>query len=198
MTKELDTTEPKVDFDRLREFIDVTPWTGKAKGRPRPEYYKLWALTIKSSGATYQTVADVLGVSKSTAHRLVQNVNMSDPRVEELVGQIKKQYSGKCFLTANDILSSIDDDDMAKASAYQKVGMSCMLLDKARLCSGESTDNISIVTRRYDQDRDKTIAIKDELTSVESDIRRLEDSLKEDVIDVTNNVKESERPKTDQ
>jgi len=78
--------------------------------------------------------------------------------------------AAKCYNVASTVLGAITDEDIQKASLLQKGTFSAMMVDKARLAEGESTDNILLVQADLRKDQD-------ELHTIEAELAELEDKL---------------------
>ncbi len=90
---------------------------------------------------SYSEIAAIQGVSPQAIHGRIKNLLppdelsvYKDHRADILAGIQAK------------LLSHLDDDRLAKASAYQLVGSMGLLYDKERLERGMSTANLSTIT----------------------------------------------------
>ena len=118
------------------------------------------AITLRNAGYTYAEISENMGVSPATAFRLCnlipQKLTIEDIQLSQ---NVKSYLQHKTLLASNQLLSSaLTDDKIDKASTYQLVMASAVMLDKHRLLAGESTSNIALVTdsiKNIDEQQDE-------------------------------------------
>lgn len=96
------------------------------------------------SGLSQSKIAALEGISKSTVHDIAH-----DPEIAELdpkiVGKTKAMMAGRAYLFADRAISKAGEEDrMDKMNSYQLTVMGSIMIDKARLLDGLSTDNIAL------------------------------------------------------
>jgi transposase len=124
------------------------------------------AIDLLSKGLSYEEVSKIFNVSRPA---LIQQVNKYFIDGVEL--NIYKTYRADILASKQmQILKSLTEEDIQKASPYQKVGMFGILYDKERLERGQSTQNIAYADMNRElKDLDKEILqLESELGSVES------------------------------
>lgn len=114
------------------------------------------AVKLLAGGASYSEVGKIFGVGKQAVMHLV-NKYVSDG----IDLQIYKTHRADILASKQlQILKSITDDDIQKASAYQRVGMFGILYDKERLERGQSTQNLAFKDMSRDlSEMDKEIKV---------------------------------------
>lgn len=109
----------------------------KPKGRPKfpPTVEEQETIvTLAASGLSQNKIAQTVGRSR----HMVKNV-LAEPEIQRAVKDERQElaelYRGK----ARDVVASISDADIGKASLQQKAISSGILLDKSLLLAGEPT-----------------------------------------------------------
>lgn len=102
------------------------------------------ALKARLAGQSYRQIAKAQGVDVSTAHRHLKPVLLQMPSVEEMA-MVKQRAADLCAYQADRIIANITNDDIEKANLQQKATAAAILVDKSRLISGESTQNLAIL-----------------------------------------------------
>ena len=101
--------------------------------------YALADVLLKQ-GKTIKQVCLYTSLSTQTVWKIKKGlIRLSD----QWIKAIKDNEANKHTFLSNMILDSINPTDMEKASLLQKVTSSSILIDKRRLISGESTQNVS-------------------------------------------------------
>ena len=105
----------------------------------------------ETEGRTERDIAGVTGVPASTVHRIIHGVNGWGEVTEgETFNRLREQQNKALeqsyrSLAADSVIHAATK--LSQASYAQAVLGSSILIDKARLLAGESTQNIAIHTR---------------------------------------------------
>lgn len=102
------------------------------------------ALKAKIAGQSYRQIAEAQGVDKSTVHQTLAPLLKALPNANEL-SEMRSSMADHLTVTAYKTIASITDEDFAKAGLQQKATSAAILIDKSRLISGESTQNIAVL-----------------------------------------------------
>lgn len=86
------------------------------------------ARSMLDAGKTYREVAEALNIGLGTVHSIA--AERPDAR---LAGALRKNFSSRCLMMADQILSDISRHDIAKSSLQQQTIAMAILLDKAML-----------------------------------------------------------------
>lgn len=95
--------------------------------------------TLSASGMSQNKIAKNI---KRSRH-LVRNV-LAEPETQKVVGDEKAALAALYRGKARDVVTSISDSDIAKASLQQKSVSSGILLDKSLLLEGEPTSIVAV------------------------------------------------------
>ena len=133
------------------------------------------ALSLYASGYSEQQTCDLVGVSKTTIHRWVtQNIDdggfLDEYGLHQAANHIKSRMANRQMIMASNILESVSEEDMRKASLLQKTTAHCQLVDKSRLLSGDSTENISVIYGKRDKLEDKVSQKEQELRDLANEL----------------------------
>lgn len=145
-----------------------------------PNEYKALASALRASGMSYRKIGFVLGVSNSTVHDWVNRstiTGVAADRCKELADNVKSNLANKQYLLSNSILSAISDEDIARASLKDKVISSSIMIDKARLIDGESTENQSLYIRKSVEINSKITIEKEAIKKLDEEIALLESEI---------------------
>ena len=129
---------------------------------------------LRSAGLSQKQIADSLKISKSTVHVWLNAVRQDDERFNDLVERIKTGLPNKAYFLANTVMSSINDDDIKKASLLQKTTAAGIMIDKARLIDGQSTENQAVWVKKDITIKTKVDNLEAKRLAIEADIQRLE------------------------
>jgi predicted DNA-binding protein (UPF0251 family) len=141
------------------KVVWVTPMNGKPKGKPKtpPTVQEQETIvTLAASGLSQNKIAQTVGRSR----HMVKNV-MAEPEIQCAIKDEKAELAAIYREKARDVVASISDGDISKASLQQKAISSGVLLDKSLLLSGEPTSVNSIVLL----DIAEAIKLRDQLES---------------------------------
>ena len=174
MTKDKDTKE--MILKKMEEVLDTDVKAPDLNGNRHPEELKLLAKAMRASGYTYHGIAAKLNVSAGSVHDWVNRVEERRFEDTELTEQIKAQMSGKVYSTANHILSKVSDEDIERATLQQKATSFGIMIDKARLIEGQSTENHSMIVKEFDKASGRGEELDDEALQIEAEIARIEES----------------------
>jgi len=85
--------------------------------------------------------------------------------------------ANKLYLASSNIISCISDEDVEQATLQQKASSVATLIDKARLLSNESTENIAGIQQVILRDTDELSKLEQEQEKLRREISDLEISL---------------------
>jgi len=86
-------------------------------------------------------IAQKCGVSRSTVQRYKRKMFNETRSVSREVKSLKEHLYGKLVNAADSMIDAIDEDKLKKANIQQLSIGTGIMIDKARLISGESTEN---------------------------------------------------------
>lgn len=101
------------------------------------------AIKARVKGQSYQDIANAQGVHVTTVHQALKPIMEMIASPEQLE-QYRANQAAILDTIAARTLASITEDDLQKASLLQKATTTAVLIDKSRLISGQSTQNIGI------------------------------------------------------
>ena len=125
----------------------------------------------------YEKIAFVLKVGSGSVHAWVNSSSRLGGRYHELAETVKNHLADKQYLLSNTILGSVSDADIERASLKDKVLSSSILIDKARLIDGESTENQAVYIKKSVEIRSNIQDDKERLKSIDAKIALLEAEL---------------------
>lgn len=102
------------------------------------------AIAMRAKGKSYQEIADSFGVTKTTAHRVVTGLLQKLPTKTE-IQVMRETMADHLTVEAYKAVVSMSDEDRAKASLKDKALTAAVLIDKHRLITGQSTQNIAVM-----------------------------------------------------
>lgn len=107
---------------------------------------KLVVKAMLESGLSYRQIAASENISLDTVHSIAY-----DPEIVELtpglLDKTKRMLAGRAYLLADRSISKAGEEDrLDKMNAYQLTIMSSVMIDKARLMDGQSTENLALHT----------------------------------------------------
>ena len=146
-------------------------------GNRHPEELKAVAIALRSSGMPYEKIAFVLKVGSGSVHAWVNSSSRLGGRYHELAETVKNHLADKQYLLSNTILGSVSDADIERASLKDKILSSSILIDKARLIDGESTENQAVYIKKSVEIRSSIQDDKERLKSIDAKIALLEAEL---------------------
>ncbi|MDA0707489.1 MAG: hypothetical protein O2963_00210 [Proteobacteria bacterium] len=146
----------------------------KAKVAKYPEELKIFAITLRAEGHTFLKVSKILGVSEGTVHAWCNDTKLDDLLLHQLSEQVKSALSKRLIVTAGTVLSRISDIDVEKASLLQKATTVAVLIDKARLLDGETTENVGMIYRGKTKAKSECNVIDAEFKELSDEISSLE------------------------
>ena len=149
----------------------------KKYGNRHPEELKAVAVALRSSGMPYEKIAFVLKVGSGSVRAWVNSSSRLGGRYHELAETVKSHLADKQYLLSNTILGSVSDADIERASLKDKVLSSSILIDKARLIEGQSTENQSVYIKKSVEIRSSIQDDKERLKSIDAKIALLEQEL---------------------
>lgn len=98
-------------------------------------------IELRNKGLSYTEVGAILGVTKEAIY---QRLKPFLPSVDNLQA-VKDNRADTLTVVGDSVLTSLTEEDIQKASAYQKVGMAGLLHNMERLERDKSTANIAHV-----------------------------------------------------
>ena len=102
------------------------------------------ALKAKLAGQSYRQIAKVHGVHESTVHQSIAPLLKALPSASEMA-EMKASLADHATVTAYKTIASITDEVIDKAGLQARATTAAILIDKSRLLTGESTQNIAIL-----------------------------------------------------
>jgi predicted XRE-type DNA-binding protein len=96
-------------------------------------------VTLAAEGLSQTKIASAIGRSRN----MVKNT-LAEPEIQRAVRNEKEELAANYRNKARDVLMSICDADIKKASLQQKAVSTGILLDKSLVLTGEATENLSI------------------------------------------------------
>jgi Transposase and inactivated derivatives, IS30 family len=97
---------------------------------------------LRAQGKPPHAIGKILGRSENTVKSALKR-----PEIAAQVKDFQTRLAGKLEAASERVLDAITDEDVRKAGLKEKALSSCMLIDKARLLRGQSTDNIGVMVR---------------------------------------------------
>lgn len=94
---------------------------------------------------SYRQIAQLTGSDKSTVHQTIKPLLdlVADP---ESLDKYRARQADIIDTMAARTIASVTDEDYEKASLLQKTTAFCQLVDKSRLISGQSTQNLAVLS----------------------------------------------------
>ena len=96
-------------------------------------------IELRNKSLSYSEIGAILGCSEAN---LCQRLRPFRHSIDNLKS-IKDNRADTLTVISDTLLTSLSEDEIKKASAYQRVGMFGVLYDKERLERGQSTENIA-------------------------------------------------------
>lgn len=148
--------------DKLQELVQIAR-DHKIKVASYPEELKILAMSLKACGRTYKSIAETFGVGEGTVHGWINDTRLDPIAVSQVSDAVKRNMASKMYVSSNSILSAISDQDVEKASLLQKASSIGILVDKARLIEGHSTENVEMIYTRRNEVNTRESDIKKEI-----------------------------------
>ena len=117
--------------------VPGTPKNGSSAHKNIP---LIRVLELRKKGLSFNEIGAIVGCS----HQDVQQRLAPFTEALEHLPTIKEHRADLFTVYGHGILSSLQAEDIAKASAYQRVGMAGLLHNMERLERGQSTANVSV------------------------------------------------------
>jgi len=140
----------------------------------RSNEIKILALTLYSTGYSMQQIADTCNVSKASVHSWIHNCEnlLDNDSLFEVSDQLKENLSKKLYINANkSFVSAMDDNKIEKSSTLQLVTAGSIMIDKARLLDGQSTENVAHLYKRSEKAKSKVEALNNEIEELERQLK---------------------------
>lgn len=141
--------------------LDAKPTTGKGSKRKIPLATKIVAKVLTETGMSQIEAAKELGMSVDTIQRAIK-----DPTLDRaIIENAKMQLPVKMYNVAFKIAERLDADPslIQKLNPYMSALVLGIMIDKARLMQGQSTENLELQT--------KVMQIQNALTTI-SEMRK--------------------------
>ena len=106
--------------------------------RANPKIDLDYAIQLRLKGLSYEEIAKIFNVSKQAVHNRLTGYISENIEIQAFSKHKADILAGK----QAEILRSLTEEDIKKASAYQRVGMFGILYQNERLERGLSTQNI--------------------------------------------------------
>ena len=137
---------------------------------------KIFTNTLKEIGYSTREIADICNVSQPSVVSWINNPDFNvdlidDENLTELSDRTKDRFSRTLRINAARSFSkAMTEDKMNSASHLQLVTAGGIMLDKARLLDGESTDNINFMYKKKEKLAENIIDVEHEIAALERDI----------------------------
>lgn len=96
------------------------------------------------SGLSYRKIANLEGVSLASIFDISKDDEIKE-LAPEILGKTKKMLAGRAYVLADRSISKAGQEDrLDKMNSYQLSLIGSMMIDKARLMDGASTENIAL------------------------------------------------------
>ncbi len=140
-----------------------------------PDELKVLALTLRSANYSYDKISAIIGIGKTTVSDWIRRPSFDNVGLSELANGIKERMASQLYINSNQVFNAaMEDDKIDKASHLQLVTSGSIMIDKARLMEGKSTENISMMYQRSDNFDDRKEEITNEILDIEAEIITLE------------------------
>lgn len=153
------------------------PRYNAAYGTKYPFDVKVQCIALRTAGLSYQKIEDLTNVPLATVHAWCTYEALDPDIVEasnEVAGKLKESLRDRLMLNAEAFFArSMDDEKVDRASTWDLVRSGAVMIDKARLISGESTSNVAMAYKSLDRSQDKRKQVSQEIAKIESEIARL-------------------------
>lgn len=166
-------SEVGLEDKTIRELLDRTKHYFNEVSK-YPDEIKCLALSLRSSGYKLGQISQIIGAQPNTIHDWLNNPKFDSVRLRELAENLKDQLADRFIIGASTSLSTaMTDEKLEKASYYQLVMGSAVMTDKARLLSGESTENYSVMSKKVIDVTTRRSKADQEMDGLEAEILRL-------------------------
>ena len=106
---------------------------------------KLSILADLESGMSEREVAERNGCSPSTVNDIRHDPRIRDAHDPHVLSLRRKGLASQAYYIADKLLETIDDEAIQKMPPFQRFLGFGIMIDKARLIEGLSTENVSVV-----------------------------------------------------
>lgn len=149
-----------------------------------PDEIKVLAIVLRTSGYTISHISAILGVSETCIVDWSKRPTFDSVSLQEVSQGIKDSLAPKLIMNANLCFEmAMNDDKLKKASTLQLVTAASIMVDKARLLSNESTENIAVYHKRITDtvrkrdDLGKSVLEQEvEMAAIEAEMRTLQEA----------------------
>lgn len=158
---------------------------------------RMMAMALRDQGSSRSEISKKLGISTSTVHAFISESKLDDISHSDLASKFKARMANELILNANSLFdTAMHDEKMEKASTLQLITAGSILIDKARLLAGESTENISVRVKHINETESELKSLRDEISSLEKGIADTVDveQLNSDTLDAEQLNSEAVRP----
>ncbi len=159
----------------LTKTIDIFPKDKLGHGALIPVELKKHAIALHSLGYSMENVANTVGIAKGTVHKWVHGQDIDRAEIAELCDRLKESLTDRLMVNADRLLIRAQDEDkIEKASTLQLVTAGSILIDKARLLRGESTENVAVMGKKVIEIHDRRSSLQAEKAELNKEITNLE------------------------
>jgi|TARA_R100000093_G_scaffold67268_1_gene38611 hypothetical protein len=168
--------EDKDNLERAQRYVleNLPARTKSSSGFP--DEVKVFAKTLVIQGYTYQQVADICQVGRTTV-----NSWMNDPNIDllgntDLADKIKDRMASDLLIKSQMAFNqAMRPDKVEKASTLQLASTGGIMFDKARLLKGESTQNVAMAHGRINEYKGDIGEKEDDVMKLEAELALLEE-----------------------
>ncbi len=173
--------DPKTIKANIKDIKKVTAELveGRSKmGRPTKytDEQKKLCLAYWASNISFPEIERVTGVPRSTVHQWTKGLDMDKLDITEVSERVKDSLASMCNMMAQkSFFAAFEPEKIAKASTLQLVTSGGILVDKSRLLSGESTENVLHVYHKMKGHKTNTIDIEHRMNELEAEIHTMDE-----------------------
>lgn len=153
MVKGLSEAELGLLFRRVKQEL--------AKERRIPDEMKVFIHSLRMGGYKVVEIADIFGIDEAVVRGVLADPCFVNGRLGEVYRKAEETMKDRLMGLANTIMGSISEVDIEGSGLLQKSTAIGILIDKARLIGGKSTNNIAMA---YELSREGRPGKADELS----------------------------------
>lgn len=144
---------------------------------------KLAAISYRAMGHSYKRISRAFGIGLATAYEWCNSVKhetLVELGISDLAETLKKNYASKLILSNSTLLShEMKDANLKKMNSFQLNIMRKNNYEQIRLASGESTENVNLLSRRVIDMKDAKTKIRDQIQANEAEEAAIEAKIRE-------------------
>jgi hypothetical protein len=171
--RERDPSKMTANIKDIDKIVGSIVSKKRVKGRPHKysDEQKKVCLALWSQNLSFNDIELATGVPRGTVHSWTTGQGVENLEYSDTAELVKNSLASHCILGAKRaITASLEEEKISKASALQLGTLGAMLIDKARLLSGESTSNILNVYHKMKEHKDNTEDIEHEIAALEHEV----------------------------